>query len=406
MKKYFPFCLLILFLLSCEKNNNTDESAFWYPDIRLEKGEGQVNLFITDPRPYTEYNTLPPSNPEFFEIYYSENLSSFNLYNKVGASERKVPITALKNQKAYYFYVLTGKKGLQSIISDTLMVIPSQIPEAENFSVKYSFTGINATLSHNHSYLSFIIDNFLYYKPLNDISISYIDQLTSAPAWSPSANTLVYIGYTHSGLWLYPFKLMTYNADTKTSVMLSEADYSKYYISTPVFSNDGNIVAFFSSENNSKKEFYDIWKIDVNSKSKSRITSFENSHFTIQGSFCWSADGTEIYLSGYFDGNNKSSLFKYSIGDARLTSLFESDWNDISPSLSPDNSKLAFISDRSGDDEVWNFNRNTNEFQMITGSSVYNFDRRYSGIQWISNNEILISAYHENKPEVLKFNIE
>jgi Tol biopolymer transport system component len=407
MKKYFAFLLIIPLLLSCEKNNNTDDSSFWVPDIRLEKGNGSVDLYLTDPRPYTEYVTRPPSNPDLFEIYYSDNRSSFTMYSKADYTENKITIQGVENKKPYYFYVRTSKDGLQPVNTDTLMVVPSELTEADVLSEEYSFSGINASLSYNHSYISFTSNNFLYYKPLDDRIINYIDQMTTAPVWSPSTNTLAYVTYTNVGLWLYPFRLKTYNCDTKNAVILSEIDYSKYYISTPVFSKDGNTLSFLSSENNSKKEFYDIWTIDINSKTKSRLTSFENTHFIIQGSYDWSTDGTEIFLSGYFEnGTYRSKLYKYNIGEARLTPILETDWSDVSPTLSPDYSKIAFISNRSGDDEVWIFNRNSSEYQMITGSSEYNFDARYSGIQWISNNEIVISAYHNNTSEVLKFTVD
>lgn len=407
MKKTLLFFLAIPLLISCEKENNTDDSYFWTPDIRVEKGDGQVNLYLTDPRPYTEYISAPPSNPEFFEIYYSDNRSSFNLFKKAGSSESNITITDLQNNKPYYFYVLTGKSGLQSEISDTLMAIPSHITQAFEMSTEYNFSGTSATLSHDNNLISFVSNNFLFYKGLNDRTITFIDEMTSSPTWSPVANSIAYIIYNNVGLWWYPFRLKLYNTATQTSEILSEADFSKFYINSPVFSKDGRKIGFLSSENNSEKELYDIWTVDINSKAKTRLTNFENSNFVIQGLFEWSVDGSEIYLSGYKkNGTWKRKIYRYNIAEARLTQMLESDWSDISPAVSPDNTRLAFISDRSGDDEIWIFNMVNNEYQMITGSYAYNFDRRYSGIQWISNNEILISAYHENAPEVLRFTVE
>jgi hypothetical protein len=418
MKKYLGLFLIFTSIVSCEKeitNTNENPDFFWSPVVKIEKGDKEATIYLTDPRPFTEYYPFPPSNPDYFDIYYSDNLSSFSKSTKVKFYTTKFNITNLNNDVPYYFFVTSNKKNFDPFISDTLMTIPSFYQEPAEFSPNLGFSIERVSLSHDNKYFSFISNNgpdksssknILYYKSVADGSIGVIEQNTFNANWSPSHNKVAYLSYINAGNRIYPEKMKTFDVDSKLSTTLFGIDYDKYSVFTPVFSNDGKLLSFLSSENSSEKEFYDIWTIDSETKTKTRISDFESIGFNVNGSFVWAPDGKDIYLSGYFDSGRKwNEIYKFNILTRGLTHVMESHWGDNSPSVSPDGSKIAFISGRTGKNEIWVFNILSGKYSQITGNPDYYFDSRYSNILWACDNELLLSVYKENSSKAVKFYI-
>ncbi len=417
MKKYFILFLISFILFSCKKDDNelSDNSYFWSPAIKIEKGDKEVKLILSDPRPYTEY-FIPPSDPDYFEVYYSDDLLSFTLFKKVDITTTSVTINNLVNNEPYYIYVTSNKKNFEPGFSDTLMTIPSSYTEPSVFSPDINFTIGRVNLSHEKDYFSFVSNNCpvqntstdnLYYKSMSTGSIGIIEEDVYNSSWSPISNSVTYLSNIRVGNWIYPDELRTFDLVTKEQSVLFKSDYSKYYVSTPVFSNNGKLISFLSSENSSSKYIYNLWTIDPVTKIKTKISNFEAIGFTIGGSFAWSANGDFIFLSGYFNsGKSRSGIYKFNISNSELTPVFISDWSDSSPSVSPDNSKIAFISSRTGDNEIWVYDFVSAKYTQVTGNTAYNFDSRYSNIEWSGNNEILITAYKDNTSKALKIHIE
>jgi hypothetical protein len=77
-------------------------------------------------------------------------------------------------------------------------------------------------------------------------------------------------------------------------------------------------------------------------------------------------------------------------------------WAEWSPALSPDETKIAFISLRTHDDEIWLYDMVNNSYRQLTGDQAFNFDSRYSNIEWLGNNQILITAFEDTKSVAVK----
>lgn len=417
MKKYFIFFLIAWSALSCKKNDNdlSENSYFWSPAIKIEKGDKEVKLILSDPRPYTDYIT-PPSDPDYFEVYYSDDLTSFNLFKKVDISTTSIIINNLVNNEPYYIYVTSNKKNFEPGFSNTLMTIPSTFTEPVELSPDINFTLGRVNLSHESDYFSFVSNNCpvqntstdnLYYRSISTGTIGVIEEDVYNADWAPISNSVTYLNNIRVGNWIYPYKLKIFDLATKESAVLFNTDYEKYYVSNPVFSNNGKLISFLSSENSSSKYLYNLWTIDPVTKVKSKISNFETTGFTIGGSFAWSTDGDFIFLSGYFNsGSSRNGIYKFNISNKELSPLLVSEWNDSSPSVSPDNSKIAFVSSRTGDSEIWVYDFVSGKYTQVTGNPAYNFDSRYSNIQWSGNNEILITAYKGNTSKALRILID
>ena len=128
--------------------------------------------------------------------------------------------------------------------------------------------------------------------------------------------------------------------------------------------------------------------------------------FYTDGKFYWAASGVEIFMDGRYENSNSGNdIYKMNITTQTLIPVVESHWSEKAPSLSPDNTKIIFVSDRTGNNEVWMFDLVTLKYKQITGGSNYYFDTRNSKLEWINNEHVLITVNDGNKPIAIKINV-
>lgn len=404
MKNYIILFLFVAAAFSCQKEElRTDTNQnFWTPKLMVKKGNHEATLFLIDPRPFTEYFGAPPSNPDYFEIYTSSDNKSFSLYKRVDASAIQLTIDNLSNGNPYYFTVTTVKEGADSKFTDTLMTVPSAIEEPELLFADIRFSIERVTMSPDRKYIAFNSNahpyhfgsNMLYYKSVASDSIKLLEGYANEASWSANDNMFVYLNSKLAGNTIFPYKVKVFDVENRTTTTLFEIDYSKYYVSSPVFKPGGEEISFLSSENSSSVYNYNVWTVSLTSRQKTKISDLESLGFRTEGPLTWSSNGEEIYLDGYYKSRNTvRNIYKLKISTGELTPVIESRWNDRVPSISPDNSKIAFSSDRTGKNELWIYNLNTKKYGQITGGSIYYFDSRYTNIQWLNNSEILLTLF-------------
>ena len=73
--------------------------------------------------------------------------------------------------------------------------------------------------------------------------------------------------------------------------------------------------------------------------------------------------------------------------------IISSDWSDFCPAYSPDGTSIAFVSNRSGINEIWTMNLQTNKFRQNTGSTGKAVYINSGEIKWAaSGNKILFTS--------------
>jgi len=114
---------------------------------------------------------------------------------------------------------------------------------------------------------------------------------------------------------------------------------------SPAISPDGTRVVFSSRQNG----YWDIFVLDLNTGQQTRITDTAE----YDGAPSWSPDGSWLVYETY--SNNNLELFIRSIADLNQPpiQLTQDPAADFSPSWSPLGRQIAFISNRSGEDEIW-----------------------------------------------------
>ena len=389
-------CVLSMSLLmGCTEDliqkRTTDDGEAWQPCIELEKGDGQAILHISNPLPSISYAGTPPPDPDYFNIWISQALEAeFTLYQKVGIRTTSVTLEGLQNGRPLYAFI-TSHRGNATDSTGVVMTIPSET-DLQVFSVGEDSPFEHFAASVDLNFVSFIRASHLYVKRKSD-ALPILAEKAIMPSWSSSSNQIVYIATRDENNFRYPSSIKIFDAPQGKTIHVFDIDYHDYYIQSPSFIPDGSEIMFLSSEGNPDKTFYDIWTWNQVTGKKHRLTDFSKADFVIDRGYSRGKNGTELYVSGSHGRNSVANLYKLDLTSGSITPVMVSSWNDRAPSLSPDNSRLAFISDRTGRDELWVLDLEDASLVQLTGAG-YTFDSRYSDLNWLDNDHLLLTVYN------------
>ncbi len=136
------------------------------------------------------------------------------------------------------------------------------------------------------------------------------------------------------------------NADGSDLVRLTNNEAADFL---PVWSPDGSRIAFLSTRNGNAQ----VYVMDADGSNQTRLTEA----LIAESMLSWSPDGTRLAFSSYSGGggndiyimNISDRMDAFGQGATRLTTDMASDRD---PAWSPDGVHIAFISDRTGEDDV------------------------------------------------------
>lgn len=129
----------------------------------------------------------------------------------------------------------------------------------------------------------------------------------------------------------------------------------------PAISPDGTRIAFARTRTDPRGQ--DIYVMDVDGGNQERITFMENS---IAMAPSWSPDGSQIAFYATQDGH--FNLFVVPAEGGDVSSIPDSEQNDMMPAWSPDGSQIAFVSDRDGRSELYVMNADGSNPTRLTDS--------------------------------------
>lgn len=141
---------------------------------------------------------------------------------------------------------------------------------------------------------------------------------------------------------------------------------------TPALSPDGQWLAFSSN----RSGVWDLYLLDLRTGDIRQLT--DTPHF--EASPTWSPDGNLLAYESY-DGNYEI-LIRSVFDDRVRVNLSEHPAADYQPSWSPQGRKVAFISDRSGEPEVWIADFDAFDENRFTNAS-QSADTRESHPTWV-----------------------
>ena len=406
-KKVIRLCLAALMafslLASCDDENETFEAStyLWSPAINVEKGDGEARIFLSDPTLFALYVYPGPASPTHYTIMKSDDMENFAEYQTVDKETTSVLIKDLVNGKPYYFFVTAHRRNFASVQTDTLMIIPSVKFEREAYAPIPDGSPERFSVSFDETYGLYRIDDKYYQFKFSDPNqVELVDNQSYYARWSPNSNKIVYLNHILVESAAYPSSINLYDAESLTSTTLLTIPDMSYLVSNPMFSLDGNKITYLSNEDDAEGKIYDLWSIDVTTEEKMKLSDFAAVGFITNNPFAWDKSGQEIFVTGGYNIYD-NDIYKINVSSKVLMPVIVAKWGDKNPVISPDGNTLAFVSTRSGEDELWTYDLINSKFRQITGDGGYNFISTYSEIQWLDDGRLLISIVEDNRYQLV-----
>lgn len=413
--------IIIFFLLtlwSCKKESAIESGAieFYTPYLTCTRNNGTVTLKWVKPMClFQESNVCPQADPDHFEILMS-NISPSELKFHTTAKNNlfEITISNLTNGTPYYFAIKSVGHNAQFTVSDTIMAIPAN-PE----NIKTIFPTINksiqrGTWSTDQSSVAYVSDytwnngnnsvQSVFIASLSNNDEWLVEQNANSPAWSPTGQKIVYHtdnGEVNTSQGYRSTHIAVYNTQDKTIKRLTGGNSFDFL---PIWSPDGKMIGFLSNKAGGTE--YNIWKVPADSGTAVQITPDFND-LSDRGiiddrspkTMSWSKDGKNIAFARMAKSNQKLIYSIYSVPSVggSKTTIISSQWSDFCPAYSPDGTTIAFISNRSGINEIWTMNLQTKKLKQITGSTGKWVYENLGKIEWsASGNKILFTSNEGN----------
>jgi len=312
--------------------------------------------------------------PDYYEVYLSKNTyDNWEMIRTIDTSyiNKSFIISGLTNEELYYVY---------------LKEINSRVDEIKNTNVAvFSPSAFKPTYSlilkdyNGHDLYSFDRNNsnntIVYATKYSDYGPNYAraaifisksdneHQLVDTHCWFPDFNTngtkITYSsdkGEIFDGI-IRPEHIAIYDINTqKTTMVTSGYSVNKY----PVWSPDNSLIAFSSSEKSDQSLRIAILNPETHTQKILQTGSALNQDILYWGQEhpAWSADGKYIYYTHrYYTNNNINpgyfDIYRIKSNGGTPEPVFDSDGIECAPAISPDNSKLAFLTDLNGKLQVW-----------------------------------------------------
>lgn len=323
-------------------------------------------------------------------------------------------ISGLTNDEIHYIYLkeITNNKEVRN--TNVAVFIPSSYKPAYDFITEdyydhdiYSF-GINT--SNNK-----IVYATKYYEyDLNHaapaVFISESDnepELVDINCWFPDFNsTGTKISYSSDKGEIFdgniiPEHITIYNIKAREKIRIT----SGYSVNKfPAWSPDNSLIAFSSSEQSDQD--LRIALLNTATHETSILTSesdLDNSILSYsQEHPAWGKDGKYIYYTHrYFTNDNLNpgnyDIYRINTDDGTTEPVFNLNGIECAPAISPDNSKLAFLTDLSGKLQIWIYDFKDQKYSQPFDNDVYSFSETWSQIKWENNNTVLFTGYSEDR---------
>ncbi|MDO8952723.1 MAG: hypothetical protein Q7U86_08875, partial [Draconibacterium sp.] len=266
--------------------------------------------------------------------------------------------------------------------SDPVMIIPGfpklSLSEIEKIledrtSYKYSFDKNHLVYHKFYSWNETHGETSVFIQSIKTSHEKLVEINSFYPAWSPVENLIAYrsdnVIIQGENKNYRPALISLYNPSSDTIIRLTENKFS----TDLSWSHDGKWITFISDFQEGRE--FNIWKVNVSTKEKylvlGDIGGLENMGIIDDRSPrnpIFSADGSQISFQRRTNNSRYHSfnLFTVSSSGGVILELTSSYWDDTNPDFSKDGDFISFISNRTGENQVWCMNLNSKLLFQIT----------------------------------------
>lgn len=407
--KFFSVLFVVFIFLSCEKEpvhlEHEEYDGLWIPRLSVQRGNKSAVLNWYEPQFYP-MNIIPPhfANPDFVDIYISKWTSdNFEKFKTVRGDITSFEIEGLENEIPHLFYVVLRKEGFNSLSSKKTMVIP-----AENESTTWVYNGKRYSLGMGNttkdmSDFAFTNWNFKWDGGKNccieaavftysdkEKKATVIDTFSYSPMWDTTGESLVYVRerneIAHEGH--RPSHLVVYDRIKKTFRHFVDSINETRY---PDWKNGNVSIVSVKKPPNSGLE---IWEMQTESGVTTKLVSsgvFAGDTLLNPDKPDVSTDSKNVFFEAArtISHGGPTSIWQYSCDSKIMHPVFQTQWNDSNPAISPNGELLAFVSNRSGKENIWVYHLKNNTFKQITGSCKFYIRQQLGRISWANNNTLV-----------------
>jgi len=411
----FTGCQKIEDLFSTKKSSKiTDITSSTNSSIIATRKDASVEIKLN-------YSILKPFDagninsiyPDHYEVYISKNEGiDWELVKTIDTSyvNKSFIISGLTNDILYYLYLkeIKNKVGLAS--TNVVRFVPSAFKPTYKFILSdyygndlYSF-GVSADNSKSVYATKYYEYQQGYAAPA--IFLSKPDsppQLIDINCWFPDfsgdGTNISYSsnkGEVFDG-HLMPEHIAIYNLSTNKSTRITSGySVNKY----PAWSLTNSFLAYSSSDKSDEELRITLYNpatnqshiLDTKQNSDPNILRYS------QERAAWSPDGKYIYYTHkYFTNDNVNpgyyDIYRINSAGGTPEPVFTSKYIESCPSISPDNSKLAFLTDFNGKVQIWIYTFIDGKYHQPFDTSSYDLSETWSKIKWVNNNTILFTGY-------------
>lgn len=410
--------LTITVFMGCEKDDEPfHKDGLWIPALIAERGDQTVALSWHSPVMFLAIYPAPDyTDPDKVDIYISNSLDAeFQLYKTIKGSNNSYEITGLENGKVCCFYLETRKRGYASRTSKKVMIIPSEPEEAsviknierttlglgdiKNDLAEIAYT--NWDFAWNGGTNCCINSAVMLYSTTSG-STSVIDTSCYGGSLHPTKNQLLYVSdkgeRTVEGH--RPSYFVLYDVDAETYKYYRDEDNDIRY---PVITNNGERIIYTKNPPGSG---YEIWQMNMETEEKVQLIAhnpLSDNSLLDPDKPALSPDDKYLFFEAArnTDHGGPLAIWSYNFQEMTLREVFESVWDDTNPAVSPNGEMLAFISDRSGIENIWVYSFISGEYIQVTGSAGFSCRKGLGLLRWKDNNTIVFCGQSQNEEGIL-----
>lgn len=404
------YSLLFTFLLLCSSSCKKDTFGFGslcthYISSSIAVGNGQATLYFQ----FYLYNNFkgdcPVNGSITYVVYQSEKENDPMVEIAEGITADSFVVKNLKNNQPYYFKITARMGRNDAASSEILTTTPSQTPlptpeiifrQTNFFQYPFSFAPDGRSLA----YQSATVDPSNIYS-FHDISIRDINTDTTIYRtkydlpiiWSSDSKKVLFRRTESSGDQYNISQIYSADLTQKFETRVTDVPWDNV---SAQFSQDGQDIAYFS--NQGQMGYYSFWRMKSDGTQKSNITPnlrLDLNSNTLLG-MSWSPDKSSLYAAFFSNNNGLNGILNIDIATGKATKIVDPSWNGTFPVISPDGKRLAFLSNKSGNSDIWIFNIETGTYRPVTSiQSGFRYIYEYD-IHWSDKEHLIFAAVNTN----------
>jgi len=203
---------------------------------------------------------------------------------------------------------------------------------------------------------------------------------------SPTGLHLVSMQYP-----LGQYDIVIFDKNGLNKKILTGQKFDDYF---PQFSKDGLVIFYQKKVSNTNMEIYSV---DIDGSFEKNLTNHNSNDYISLGPSISPDDKRIVFTS---DRSGSKDIFIMNIDGTKEKNLTNSEFNDFNPVFSPVDEKIAYVSDRSGNDDIYLYDIKNNNLKKISNSdsneSLPKFSPDGAHIAYISDKESILKVYCYN----------